>query len=177
MNIDELKKLIETDFPETKIDVKNEQYLQVEIDEAKAINLLNISKNKYGFIHLSAISCVDYIKENKFMLSYHLYSYEHKIVMDVNTKIDREKAEYETVIDIYYPARFFERDIYEFFGITFKGNDDMNKFVLTDWEGMPPMRKDFVTRDYANQTYEWRRYEPKWMKDFGLSPEDLEGEE
>jgi NADH-quinone oxidoreductase subunit C len=173
MKLEALQENIKKDFPEIKIDKKNEQYLQLQISERDMIPFLRKAKKMYGLIHLSAISCVDWIEENKFELSYHLWSYENKILVDANVKIDREKAEFDTVIDIYHPAKFYERDIFEFFGVRFKGNNDMRKFILTDWDGIPPLRREFVTREYALDRFVWKEYHPEWAKKFGLTAEQL----
>ena len=173
MKIDALEKKIKEEFSEIKTRIINDQYLQLKVSEKDLVPFLRRMKRDYGFIHLSAISCVDWIEDNQFELSYHIWSYQHKILIDADVRIDREKAEFDSVIDLYHPAKFFERDIYEFFGVTFRGNDDMNKFILTDWDGIPPLRKDFITRKYALENFSWREYQPDWAKNFGLSAKTL----
>jgi NADH-quinone oxidoreductase subunit C len=65
------------------------------------------------------------------------------------------------------------------FGVYFEGSPDMEKFILTEWNGPPPMRKEFDSEAFVNQTFEWENYRPQWLKDLeeeggGISirPED-----
>ena len=70
-----------------------------------------------------------------------------------------------SIYDLYEPAGFFERDIHEMFGVYFEGSPDMEKFILTEWNGPPPMRKEFDSEAFVNQTFEWENYRPQWLKD------------
>ncbi|MDM8563260.1 NADH-quinone oxidoreductase subunit C, partial [Candidatus Marithioploca araucensis] len=63
--------------------------------------------------------------------------------------------------DIYSPAAFFERDIHEMFGVYFEGSPNMEPFILTEWEGPPPMLKSFSTLDYVEDTFKWQDYSMK----------------
>jgi NADH-quinone oxidoreductase subunit C len=122
----------------------------------------SILKSRLGFTHLSAISCVDWIDEGQFELVYHFWSYGEKILIQTKVRIDRASPVQATITDIWQPAKFFERDIHEMFGVEFAGNGDLEKFILTDWMGPPPMRKDFITREFAHETYHFKDYAPKW---------------
>jgi NADH-quinone oxidoreductase subunit C len=134
-----------------------DQNISVTFSNDTAINGINFLKS-HSYIHLSTISCVDWIDDNEFELVYHLFSYEDRINISVKTRIDRESASYLTIMNLWPVARFYERDIHDFFGVTFEGNDDMEELILENWNDIPPMRKDFDTRKYVNEKYEWRDY-------------------
>ena len=118
--------------------------------------------SRVGFEHLSAISCVDWIHDGEFELVYHFWSYRDSCLVSAKTRIDRETATITTITDLWQPASFFERDIHEMFGVVFSGNTDLEKYILTDWNGPPPMRKDFVTRQFAHEHFHYKDYEPDW---------------
>ena len=118
--------------------------------------------SRIGFQHLSAISCVDWLAEGEFELVYHFWSYRDLCLISAKTRISRDTASMATVSDLWQPASFFERDIHEMFGVVFEGNTDLEKYILTDWDGPPPMRKDFVTREFAHDHFHFRDYEPDW---------------
>ena len=118
--------------------------------------------SRVGFQHLSAISCVDWLNEGEFELVYHFWSYRDSCLVSVKTRISRDTATMATVTDLWQPASFFERDIHEMYGVVFEGNADLEKYILTDWDGPPPMRKDFVTRQFAHEHFHFREYEPDW---------------
>ena len=119
-------------------------------------------QNQLGVEHLSAISCVDWIDQGQFELVYHFWSYRDSTLISAKVRIDRATARMDTITDLWQPASFFERDIHEMFGLFFQGNDDLEKYILTDWNGPPPMRKDFVSRDFAHGHYEFKTYDVPW---------------
>ena len=79
--------------------------------------LLELLKGRAGFVHLSAISCVDWPADDQFELVYHLWSYELNALVSVHTDRARPRRVYVSVYDIYHPAGFFERDIHEMYGV------------------------------------------------------------
>ncbi len=132
------------------------------VDSDKLHDFAFLIWSRVGFQHLSAISCVDWLAEGEFELIYHFWSYRDSCLVSAKTRIFRESALMATVSDIWQPASFFERDVHEMFGVVFEGNSDLEKYILTDWDGPPPMRKDFVTRDFAHNHFHFRDYEPDW---------------
>ena len=54
-----------------------------------------------GFIHLSAISVSDWLKEKKFKLDYILWSFEEKVIFILTIKIDRDNPVIDSVISVW----------------------------------------------------------------------------
>lgn len=143
----------------------NQRRLRADISAEALPALLALLRGRAGYVHLSAISCVDWIDEAEFELVYHLYSYETKILISAHIRIARDPGVYLSVFDIFSPAAFFERDIHEMFGVYFEGSPDMSRFILTEWQGPPPMRKDFDSEQWVMDTFNWQDYHPDWLKD------------
>ncbi len=127
--------------------------------------LLALLQGRASYVHLSAISCVDWIDANEFELVYHVWSYEMQSLISAHTRIPREPGVYISVYDIYQPAAFFERDIFEMFGVHFEGSPNMEKFILTEWDGPPPMRKEFDSEKWVNEHFGWQDYQPEWLRE------------
>jgi NADH-quinone oxidoreductase subunit C len=127
--------------------------------------LLELLRGRASYVHLSAITCVDWIDEGEFELIYHVWSYELQSLVSAHTRIPRDPGRYISVYDIYMPAGFFERDIHEMFGIWFEGSPDMSKFILTEWDGPPPMRKEFDSERWVNEHFDWQDYNPEWLQE------------
>ncbi len=126
--------------------------LEVEKDSLHAV--LSYLKDNESFRHLALISCVDWIENNKFQLSYILWSYQKRQNLIVKIFIDRDKPEFKTVLNLFPQAEIYEREIRELYGVTFEGNPtQFEDFVLEDWEEMPPMRRDFDTLKYSQEKY------------------------
>ncbi|MCD6380819.1 MAG: NADH-quinone oxidoreductase subunit C, partial [Candidatus Odinarchaeota archaeon] len=46
-------------------------------------------------------------------------------------------------------AEMHEREVWELFGIYFKGNHMLKPLFMEDWSGPPPLRKDFDLHGYV----------------------------
>ena len=126
--------------------------LEVEKESLHAV--LSYLKDNESFRHLALISCVDWIENKKFQLSYILWSYQKRQNIIVKIFIDRDKPEFKTVLNLFPQAEVYEREIRELYGVTFEGNPtQFEEFVLEDWEEMPPMRRDFDTYKYSQEKY------------------------
>jgi len=139
--------------------------LRVDVEASALPALLALLRGRASYVHLSAISCVDWPDDNQFELVYHVWSYEMQSLVSAHTRIAREPGVYISVYDIYTPAAFFERDIHEMFGVFFEGSPDMSKFILTEWDGPPPMRKDFDSEAWVNEHFDFQDYNPDWLQE------------
>lgn len=144
---------------------KSPRRLRVDVDARALPALLALLRGRASFVHLSAISCVDWPDDDAFELVYHVWSYEMQSLVSAHTRIAREPGVYVSVYDLYPPAGFFERDIHEMYGVFFEGSPDMEKFILTEWDGPPPMRKDFDSEAWVNEHFDWAEYNPEWLQD------------
>lgn len=154
-----------TEIEQVETRRRSEKRLRLDVDADALPALLELLKGKASYVHLSAISCVDWIEDGEFELVYHLWSYETQSLISAHTRIPREPGRYLSVYDLYKPAAFFERDIHEMYGVDFEGSPHMEKFILTEWDGPPPMRKDFDSEAYINQHFNWQDYQPDWLKE------------
>jgi NADH:ubiquinone oxidoreductase subunit C len=96
----------------------------------------------FQFNYLFCLTCVDW-KAHLGMV-YHLTStvFRHTVVVKVN--LDASAPSIDTVSDLWRTAEFHEREVYELFGVDFKGHPDLRLLILPDgWEGKNPLRKDF----------------------------------
>ena len=159
-----LDKLL-SDIEIIKVERKSSRRMRIDVESSALPALLELLQGHASYVHLSAISCVDWIDDSEFELVYHLWSYETRSLVSAHTRIPREPGIYLSIYDLYEPAAFFERDIHEMFGVYFEGSPDMEKFILTEWDGPPPMRKEFDSEAFVNQTFEFEDYRPQWLLD------------
>ncbi len=148
----ELLKKIKTKF---KVDCKfqKERRIWLSIAKDKLIDICKWMKEN-GYVHLSAISVTDWLNEGKYELTYHLWSYDDKLLVTIKTKISRNKPTVESVTDIWdNNAQIHERELHELFGVDFVGNKDQFPLFLEDWVGPAPFRKDFDWRDFVRKEF------------------------
>jgi NADH-quinone oxidoreductase subunit C len=165
---EQLPEVLESVFrkiPNLDFEQQSPRRLRVKLRADALPALLELLKGRAGYLHLSAISCVDWPATDEFELVYHLWSYEVKTLVSAHIHIPKKPGRYISVYDIYTPAAFFERDIHEMFGVYFEGSPDMEPFILTEWYGPPPMLKSFSTLGYVEETFKWQDYSPEWLKE------------
>ena len=97
-----------------------------------------------GFDFLQNLTAVDWIKEERIELVYHLWSYAQNLERVVKIDLPRTQPEAPSVADIWRAAEWYEREQFDLFGVVFSGHPDLRRILLPDdWPGHP-MRKDYV---------------------------------
>ena len=107
---------------------------------------------------------VDYPdREKRFDVVYNLLSLSHNMRLRLKVNVDEEEF-VPTVTEVFATATWFEREIWDLYGIPFEGNKDLRR-LLTDYgfKGHP-LRKDFPLTGYVELRYDEARkkvvYEP-----------------
>lgn len=133
---------------------KRENLYFIEVDKQQLENILLYLKNMENFTHLAFLQAVDYIDDNKFKLIYMLCNYEIQVNLGIQIYIDREKATMTSIHKFWSHAWQYQRELHELYGIDFPGSPRLKEsFVLEGWQEIPPMRKDFDTKKYSEQTF------------------------
>ena len=119
-------------------------------------NLLEDLKKKenLNFEMLLDITAVDYPKRAKrFEIVYILLSLKNHLRLRVKTFINESEI-VPSISKLYKCARWYEREVWDMYGISFKGNDDLRR-LLTDYgfEGHP-LRKDFPLTGFVELRYD-----------------------
>ena len=99
------------------------------------------------FAVLSDLTALDWPKEENLQVVYHLFSYSenHQIVLKVDLPRDNPKV--ATMENVWKVANWFEREVYDLFGVIFEGHSDLRRIMLPeDWVGYP-LRKDYVEQE------------------------------
>ena len=112
------------------------------------------SKKGFSFNTLVDITSVDFpAKEQRFDVIYHFLSMTENTRCRVTTSIS-ESAEVPSITSVFECANWFEREIFDLFGIKFTSHPDLRR-ILTDYgfEGHP-LRKDFPTSGFLEVKYD-----------------------
>jgi NADH-quinone oxidoreductase subunit C len=101
------------------------------------------------FNFLSDITCVDwYPSEPRFEVIYHLLSVPRKERVRLKVRLDGSSPVVESVTPVWPGANYFEREIFDLFGIRFTGHPYLRRLLMPeDWEGHP-LRKDYPVEGY-----------------------------
>ena len=98
---------------------------------------------------MSDITAVDYpTRDTRFEVVYNLLSVRHNSRIRVKTYTD-EQTPVPSICDLYDGANWYEREVYDLFGVFFVGHPDLRR-IMTDYgfDGHP-LRKDFPLTGYT----------------------------
>lgn len=121
----------------------------MEVEKKALLKALKEMKSK-EYDMLKYIFAVD--ESSSIHLNYMLYSTKLNTNEFVSVTLERENPEIESVKEIYGSADWYEREIFEMFGVNFT-NRKVKRLLLEEWNGSEfPMRKDFAWgKDYKKR--------------------------
>ncbi len=125
------------------------------------------------FVTLIDVTAVDWPeREKRFDVVYHFLSMPLNTRIRVKTAV-REDEIVPSITPVFPAANWFEREVFDMFGILFSGHPDLRR-ILTDYGFRGhPMRKDFPTTGYVEVRYDEEQkrviYEPlKLTQDYRI---------
>jgi len=144
MESEKLKEKILEIVPEAQQE-ENKQFptFLIPLDKLKTLTTQLKEDKDFDFDYLFCLTGVDWGTE--LGVVYHLTStsLNHSVELKVKTE-NRDNPEFDTVSDLWRTAEFFEREVWDLYGIRFTGHPDMRRiFLEEDWVGFP-MRKDYT---------------------------------
>jgi NADH-quinone oxidoreductase subunit B/C/D len=81
-----------------------------------------------------------------YTLVYHLLSYESASRVRLKVALHGEGPTTQSITDLWPSANWYEREVYDMFGIRFEGHPNLRRLIMPyDWEGHP-LRKTFPGR-------------------------------
>jgi NADH:ubiquinone oxidoreductase subunit C len=146
---DNLTKTIKENFP---ADVKEattvrRSRINVTVAPEKITDIAIFLRDKLGYDHPSGVSAVDYNREARFEIVYHLSTIQNPdqqdIIINLKTSVPRNNPRATSLVKVWPGVENYERESQEMFGIQFEGHPRPEKLFLNDnWDGPPPMRKE-----------------------------------
>jgi NADH-quinone oxidoreductase subunit C len=158
---------IEQDHPGAVLDTGFAQERAVlVIDSEQVLEVLRWLRNspghEYGF--LSSLHAADYLPAApRFAVHYELLNRDRVERLRVKALLadpgDDALPELDSCVELFPTADFQEREVFDFFGIVFRGHPDLTRILLPeDYVGWP-QRRDFpVGGEPVTFTYNERRY-------------------
>ena len=98
---------------------------------------------------LMDLTAVDYLKYPgredgpRFEVVYHLFSvgYNHRLRLKV--RVDEDDAQVPTAVDLWPIANWFEREVWDMFGVRFAGHPDPRRLLMYEEFVGHALRKDY----------------------------------
>ena len=102
-----------------------------------------------GYKFMSDLTCVDwYPNQPRFQITYHLLSMGLKQRVRLCVLVDESDLSVDSITGVWPAANFFEREIFDLFGVRFGGHPNLRRILLPDDFKGNPLRKDFPVEGY-----------------------------
>ncbi|WP_299370232.1 NADH-quinone oxidoreductase subunit C [uncultured Tateyamaria sp.] len=130
--------------------------LNIDVAPANIVGFVDFltSDSSCRFSTLVDITAVDYPgRAKRFDVVYHFLSMyqNHRIRLRLSI---REDEMVPSIVDVHPSSNWFEREVFDMFGILFSGHPDLRR-ILTDYGFRGhPLRKDFPTTGYTEVRYD-----------------------
>ncbi|MBN1475875.1 NADH-quinone oxidoreductase subunit C [Candidatus Sumerlaeota bacterium] len=97
---------------------------------------------------LMNLTAVDRPEQGQIEIVYHLCSLRHHHEVAVKTLCDRGSPHAPTAVDLWPAADWFEREVFDLFGVVFDGHPDLRRILCPDdWVGHPLLRDYELPKD------------------------------
>ncbi len=103
------------------------------------------------FNFLMDLTAVDYLffaggriqKEHRFEVVYHFFSLKYNHRIRIKVPVDESHPEVDTLCDLWPGANWYEREVWDMFGIKFKGHPDLRRILMYEEFKGHALRKDY----------------------------------
>ena len=153
MTAEEIYNSLKTRFGDAILEAKMDApqpWIAVDPSKTKEIALFLRDDQTTQFDYMMCLSGVDYNKDGKLGIVYHLFSMVHKHKIVLKAFCTKENPHIQSVSSVWGTANWHEREAFDMFGIIVDEHPDLRRILLPyDWEGHP-LRKDYKVPEFYN---------------------------
>ena len=103
----------------------------------------------FGYNYLEDVTGVDWLPaEPRFQVSYHIVSHKFKERVRLRAFVFSIDSSIDSITSIWPSADFYEREVFDLFGIRFNGHPNLRRIMMPDEFTGHPLRKDFPVEGY-----------------------------
>jgi len=128
-------------FPAAELGIAQDDIPAIRVSSDELLGTMRRLRDDLDYVRFIGVTAVDApAVDPRFELQYLLYSMvEHRWV-----RVKVETADVvPSVTDLFPAANWYEREVYDLFGIIFEGHPNLVRIMMPDeWEGHP-LRKDY----------------------------------
>ena len=103
------------------------------------------SLKKDGYAMMVDLTAVDWYRkrEPRFQVVVNLLSVSKNLRVIINVNVPDDDLKIPSICEIYPGANFYEREVFDMFGIEFENHPELTRILMPDdWAGNP-LRKDY----------------------------------
>jgi len=145
--------MVRKKFPQAiveTVEFRGEQTIELKPEHLVAVCSYLHKNLQYTF--LSTVTAVDWFERvPRYDVVYHLLSIPHRSELRLKVRVGErgvganlsQSPSVPTVVGVWPTANWYEREVYDLFGITFVGHPDLRRILMPmDWT-THPLRKDY----------------------------------
>ncbi len=127
------------------VDYRNEQTIILQPENL--VEVCNYLKKNLHYEMLETITAVDWLERvPRYDVIYQLLSLENKCYVRLKVRVGQRREEHPavpTVTSVWPGANWYEREVYDLFGLVFTGHPKLERILMpADWTTFP-LRKDY----------------------------------
>lgn len=97
-------------------------------------------------IDLTAVDCLKLDRPHRFEVVYHFYSIAKKHRARLKVPLTEEDPSVDTLTGLWPGANWFEREVWDMFGVKFNGHPNLQRILMYDEFEGHALRKDYPVR-------------------------------
>ena len=132
----------------------------VHVDPARNLEILGWLKDapEQRYDLLADVTAVDFGGGRPLQVVYQLWSIPHRRGLRVKCELPLTALEIDSVFPLWKTANWLEREVYDLFGIEFRGHPDLRRILMPEsYAEGHPLRKDFPLRGRFSRAEQTRR--------------------
>lgn len=132
----------------------------VHVDPARVLEILGWLRDDPGhrYDFLADVTAVDFGGGRPIEVVYQIWSIPHRRALRLKCLLPLEALEIDSVVSLWNAANWLEREVYDLFGVTFRGHPDLRRILMPlDYAEGHPLRKDFPLRGRFSRAEQTRR--------------------
>lgn len=116
----------------------------IRVESGNIVEICKYLKEKHHFIFLCDMIGTDrYTSDERFEVLYNMMNLRTQDRIFIKIRVEEENPIVQSVISIWKAAGWYEREVYDMFGVRFTGHPDFRRiFMPEDFEYFP-LRKEF----------------------------------
>jgi len=130
------------------LDQKGDTLVYVKREALKRVMHSLKSDADFRFDVLMDLFAVDYLhweeKSQRFEIVYNLFSTARNRRLFVKTAVPEKDANVDSVVSVWPAADWFEREVWDMFGVSFKGHPNLKRILMYEEFKGHALRKDYA---------------------------------
>lgn len=116
----------------------------IQVKPSSIVSITTLLRDELSYIYLSDIFGIDrYTSEERFEVVYNLVSLKNGDRLFLKVRCEEENPQVESLSGVFKAANWFEREVFDMFGIRFSNHPDLRRMFMPEDFQYFPLRKEF----------------------------------